>query len=200
MYISLNEIKSSELRENILKCEDEILKFNEIVGRYIKNNISEHPLMPVETYHSRAYLLSRKYMSRIIIKEDSFEYVGNIHHEAIRYDVMWAFDFIHREAPRVAKVDLNEHLAEHILYFIFSQSEILPMHKASDSRFFKMCIAGLSYSETGIVEKHHQEIAHNNNNYPLTSILNPKSATRTVQVINQVLDEYNLVSAIQKEF
>ncbi len=200
MYYSINEIKSKKLRENVLKCEEEILKFAKTIKEHIKFDM-DNLKTPSEVFDSfnKNLFFTCDNMERIITRKDSFEYIGNTRYDANLYEVIWAFNFVNERQPHVSKVDFDEHLAEHMLYFKFSQSEILPQHEAGNSRFFKMYVAGLSYSEDWTVESHHHPIAHNNNNYPLTSILNPKSATRTVQIINQTLNEYKLLISFTKE-
>lgn len=201
MYYSINEIGSSELRENVLRCEEEILKFAKAVKKHVKFDMDSLKT-PAEIFDffDKNSFFTRDNMERIITRKDSFEYVENTRYDANLYEVIWAFDFVNERQPHVSKVEFDEHLAEHLLYFKFSQSEILPQHEASNSRFFKMYVAGLSYSEDGTVENCHHQLAHNNNNYSLTSILNPKSATRAVQVINQTLEEHKILTSLTKEF
>ena len=72
-------------------------------------------------------------------------------------------------------------------------------HEAEKGRFFSIYVAGMEYHEDGTYEKHHQRLAHNNDNYELTSILNAKVATRAIKEINHVIDEYLLLERVKSE-
>ncbi|WP_097006701.1 hypothetical protein [Lacrimispora amygdalina] len=200
--ISIDEIECPEIKENIFICEKELLKFAEVIRKHIRiaacqEIYSVNEMLKVQEEFP---VLRKERMYTQITVEKGTGYIGNTPVVDNDYQVIWAFDLIGNEIKSNTLFDFDKQWIEKTLYFTYEQSEHLPFHEADRGRFFSVFVAGLGYSEDGTIEKQHFNIAHNNDNCDLTSILNSKVATRTIQEINKVLDEYLLFKKVNKEF
>jgi hypothetical protein len=199
--VNINEIECPEIKENILICEKELLKFTEVIRKHIRIAACQelHSVKEMLKVQEEFPVLRKERMYTRITVEKGTGYIGNTPVVDNDYLVIWAFDLIGNEIKSNTLFDFDKQWIEKTLYFTYEQSEHLPFHEADRGRFFSAYVAGLTYSEDGTIEQHHIRIAHNNDNYNLTSILNSKVATRTIQEINKVLDEYLLFKKVKKE-
>lgn len=200
--IKLNEIECNEIKKNILQCEKEILKFTEVLRRHIKlvNVIAKaksiNELLKIEKADPT---FRQESMYTRITKSAGHGYRVNTQVDTTEYQVIWAFDLTGKKIESHTLYDFDKEWIENVLYFVFEQREYMDEHEAEKGRFFSVYVAGMEYHEDGTYEKHHQRLAHNNDNYELTSILNAKVATRAIKEINHVIDEYLLLERVKSE-
>ncbi|WP_373261890.1 hypothetical protein [Hungatella hathewayi] len=200
--IKLNEIECDEIKKNILQCENEILKFTGILRKHMKltsvrmkaKNLNE--LLKIEKTDPA---FRQESMYTRITKSAGYGYRVNTQVDITAYQVIWAFDLTGKKIESHTLYDFDKEWIENVLYFVFEQREYMDEHEAEKGRFFSIYVAGMEYQEDGTYEKHHQRLAHNNDNYELTSILNAKVATRAIKAINYAIDEYLLLEGVKSE-
>ena len=200
--ITFDMIGCDEIKENMKACEDGILGFVKVIRNYIEiGQFIGKNCPPQETWEliKKSPFFTKDSMYIRISRNPTAGYIGNDRCDAVAYEVIWAFNLTGETIDSKSWFDFDEEWIEKTLYFRFTQDELLPMHKASRTRFFEVYVAGLNYSENAFIEKYHQRIARNTDNYPLTSILNPKVAARTILQIRKVQEEYALRSTVEQE-
>lgn len=89
---------------------------------------------------------------------------------------------------------------ENVLYFVLTEDEYVDNNTKIGIRFFHVFVNGMEYVEDGTVEESSRRIAHNNDNYELTSCLNKNTARRAILEINRVMKEYVLNEGLTTEF
>jgi len=199
--ITLEDIECLELKENILHCEKEILKFMKILRNHVALRTPSYQAELVKHWADEdvRYAFKEERMLKQIQRSDnglSFGLFGS----SLGYHVVWAFDLLGRPIESKSLYDFESKWYKNVIYFVYRQGETLPDHQINKSRFFSVFVAGMDYRENGTCEEFHKRLAHNNDNYPLTSILNPKVATRAVIEIKRILDEYFLFEEMKHEF
>lgn len=199
--INIDDIECPEIRKNAQICQQEILKFNEIMRNHIVFASTHNSLNIKEIFkiQSEDPVLRAENMFVRVTKNKSTGYRGNTKVDANDYKIIWAFDLTGKKVESYSLYDFDKRWIEKTLYYVFEQDEYLPEHEAQKSRFFSIYVAGLEYRENGLIDDHHVKLAHNNDNMELTSILTPKVATRTIDEMNKVIREYLLLEDIKKE-
>ena len=200
--IKQNEIKCEEIRKNIEQCENEILKFVSVLRSHT-NILSLHDICSIKEcvkIEETDPILRKESLYKRVTKSKSYGYRAGITSvNTTEYEAIWAFDLTGKIIDYHTFYDFDKKWIENVLYFVYDQREYTDDHEADCNRYFSIYVAGMEYHEDGICEQHHQRIAFNNENSELTSILNAKVATRTIELINKVIKEYILLEKVKKE-
>lgn len=199
--IKQNEIKCEEIRKNIEQCENEILKFVNVLRSHV-NILALHDICSINEFlkiEKTDPILREESMYKRVTKSESLGYKVNTRVNTTEYQVIWAFDLTGKIIDSHTLYDFDKEWIENVLYFEYEQREYTDAHEADCSRYFSIYVAGMEYHECGTYEQHHQKLAFNNENRELTSILNAKVAIKAIELINHAIHEYTLFEKVKNE-
>lgn len=199
--IKQNEIKCEEIRKNIEQCENEILRFVNVLRSHV-NILALHDICSIKEcleIEKTDPILRKESMYKRVTKSESLGYKVNTRVDTTEYQVIWAFDLTGKTIDSHTFYDFDKQWIENVLYFVYEQREYTDDHEADRGRYFSIFVAGMEYHECGTYEPHHQKLAFNNENRELTSILNAKVAVKAIELINHAIHEYTLFEKVKKE-
>lgn len=224
--VCINEINSPTIRKNIARCEEDILKFTEIIRSYIRIFGAQNVYGVKELFQAQKQdpVLRKESMYRRICPMYFEKYIANVLIPVCEYEVVWIFDLTGAKIK-----DMNDLLPEHTICFRFSQCEFYATKNSTlykkhdeykievekDPSFFLTdgethyvaeAEHTLSIEITGLINpydtsgNHCQTIAESCGECETESILNAKVATMAITKINSILDELILYNKVEKEF